>query len=103
MMYKYKYMFDQKTKKVTVCDDLLEWVKYMETADRIVAKDKVEETTVLTVFLGINQNWGGGDPILFQTMIFGGEFNKFQEQHTSYEEALKGHKRALKKVKGNKS
>jgi hypothetical protein len=29
--------------------------------------------TVSTVWLGINYNFGDGDPIIFETMVFGGE------------------------------
>ena len=35
------------------------------------------------------------DPILFETMIFGGEHHEYQERYTTWDEAIKGHKEAV--------
>jgi hypothetical protein len=43
----------------------------MDDANRIVAQSTVGELQISTVFTGINQNWEDGDPILFETMVFG--------------------------------
>lgn len=51
---------------------------------------------VSTVFLGIDHAFGDGPPVLWETMIFGGPHNDYQERYTSYEDALAGHERALK-------
>lgn len=73
-------------------DDLTEWSKWFQTADRHVNKtDVTDEIKVSTVFLGIDHSFGGGVPILFETMIFGGEHNDYQERYATYEEAEDGH------------
>ena len=54
------------------CDDLIEWARWFETADRRVALTHVTPwIEVSTVFLGIDHRWiGDGPPILYETMVF---------------------------------
>ncbi len=56
--------------------DLLKWGRWLESADRRVGETIVEGVRVSTVFLGLDHGWGEGPPILFETMIFGGEHNQ---------------------------
>jgi hypothetical protein len=79
------------------CDDLLEWGKFFESADRIVKSDMVKGVHVSTVFLGLDHSFGYGPPILFETMIFGGPMDMYQERYRSWEGAVCGHDKALKK------
>jgi len=55
---------------------------------------------VSTIFLGIDHNFGGGKPLVFETMIFGGKHDLYQERYSTYEEAIEGHKRAVLLAKG---
>ncbi len=55
-----------------------------------------DRVRVSTVFLGLNHNFGDGLPILWETMIFGGEHSEYQERYSTYEEAVEGHARAVK-------
>ena len=73
--------------------DLLKWGRWFETADaeRIVAKTTVGDTRVSTVFLGLDHCWGSGPPLLWETMIFGGSHDGWQERYTSQEEAIRRH------------
>jgi hypothetical protein len=87
-----------KDKKIVKVDDVLTWGRWFETSkDRIVAKEYVGPYHVSTVFLGIDHSFGGKKPLLFETMIFGGEFdeNEYQERYSTYRQAEKGHKKAL--------
>jgi hypothetical protein len=79
------------------CESLKEWAQWLETSDerRVVARDEQEGVRVSTVFLGLDHAFGGSVPILFETMIFGGPHNDFQERYTSRTEALDGHRRAV--------
>ena len=36
-------------------------------------KTEIGDLEVSTVWLGIDHNWGDGPPLIFETMIFGGE------------------------------
>lgn len=74
--------------------DLLKWAQWFETADRHVAEDTCREVRVSTVFLGLNHRLiGSGPPILWETLIVGGERDGDMERYTSYEDAVEGHAR----------
>lgn len=82
-------------KIVKRCDDLLAWAKWFECANRHVAKDEKKGVRVSTVFLGLNHGFGDA-PLWFETMIFGGAHDQFQERYSTWEEAESGHARAKK-------
>lgn len=65
---------------------------------RVVSNTMVEEIRISTVFLGLDHNYGEGPPILFETMIFGGAHDQYQERYCTWEEAEEGHKVAVKLV-----
>ena len=92
-----KYILD-KEGRPQLCDDLMEWAKWTETGDRIVVVTKIGEVTVSTVFLGLNQNYGDGDPSLYETRIFGGEHDQEMDRYVTKEQAIEGHERLVKKV-----
>lgn len=59
-----------------------------------------DEVRVSTVFLGLDHAYGGGKPILWETMIFGGENDQaYQERYASYEQAIEGHQKAINFIK----
>ena len=64
-----------------------------------VGNDMIGDVQVSTVFLGLDHRFGDGTPILFETMIFGGEHDEYQERYETWDEALEGHKRAIEMVK----
>lgn len=81
-------------------DEISEWGRWIEgLQNRIVAKDMIGKVKVSTVFLGIDHGFGDGPPILFETMIFGGEHDDYQERYSTWEQAEEGHKRAVRLVK----
>lgn len=62
--------------------------------DRIIAKDSFDGVEVSTVFLTMDHSFGKGEPILFETMILGGQYNDYQWRYSTYEEAEAGHQAA---------
>lgn len=63
---------------------------------RVGRRTKIGEAEVSTVFLSVDHNWGGGPPILFETMIFGNAaFDGFQDRYHTWDEAAAGHKRVV--------
>lgn len=59
-----------------------------------VGFDKIGETEVYTTFLGQNLRFGGdaaGEPLLFETMVFGGPLDDDCTRYTTWVEALAGH------------
>lgn len=73
--------------------DFLGWAAWLETAERHVGETFLENRTirVSTVFLGLNHSFGGEVPILFETMIFGGEHDELQARYSTRAEAEQGH------------
>ena len=83
----------------TTCS-IMEWATSFESPEtRRVALDKVGETKVSTVFLGMNHAWDDGPPLIFETMVFGGPLDGEQEQYSTEEQAVAGHAAMLARVK----
>jgi len=88
------YILDENNNPV-VEEDFETWAKWNFGSGAAVRVDYTEinsEVFVSTVFLGLDHNLRGeGPPILFETMVFGGEC-KLQLRYTTWEEAQEGHK-----------
>lgn len=80
-------------KKAVPCD-LNTWARWYERSSRRVAFSENGDVSVSTVFLGLDHQWGDGPPLIFETMIFGGEHNEDQWRYSTWEEAEAGHKAA---------
>jgi hypothetical protein len=90
-----KYILDVEGNPVAE-PDLLAWGKWMQTAERSVARDEFQDVLVSTVFLGLDHGFGDeGAPVLFETMIFGGDLNDYSERYSTRQEAIDGHAKAL--------
>jgi hypothetical protein len=78
------------------CEDLMTWGRWMSDATaRIVASDYIGDVRVSTVFLGLDHAFEHGAPVLWETMIFGGPHDEYQDRYTSQADAKAGHARAL--------
>lgn len=91
-----QYILNGKTP--VECNDLMEWAKQMEGKNRVVEKSQFGDVKVSTVFLGLDHSFGGGEPLLFETMIFGGEHDQYQDRYSTWDEAAEGHKKACELV-----
>lgn len=91
-----QYILNGKTP--VECNDLMEWAKQMEVKNRIVEQSQFGDVKVSTVFLGLDHSFGYGEPLLFETMIFGGEHDQYQDRYSTWDEAVEGHKKACKLV-----
>lgn len=90
------------------CGDVVEWSRWMQqSGEREVGVARLPHldggVIVSTVFLGINHNYHGlfdgngvpEEPVLWETMIFGGPHNEWTRRYTSLEEAQVGHALAV--------
>jgi len=93
-----RYILDGKKPKE--CDDFFEWSTFMREANRVVDSIYIGDVHVSTVFLGLDHSWGSGRPLLFETMIFGGEHSEYQERYCDWNSAVVGHAYAVSLVKG---
>lgn len=85
-----KYILDEDGKPIEETD-LMTWAKWFETSDRVVANDVIGDTTVSTVFLGMDHSYTEGPPVLYETMVFDGSFDGYQDRYETQEQALVGH------------
>lgn len=77
--------------------DAWTWVRFFEDISvRRVAETKRGDILVSTVFLGLDHSFGDGPPLIFETMIFGGEHDEYQERCSTYEQAEQMHAKAVK-------
>ena len=81
------------------CNDLLEWGRWFETADRRVAETTIGDYWVSTVFLGLDHSFGGAVPLLFETMVFkkGSSIDLDGKRYTFWDEAEAGHNTLVEK------
>lgn len=62
--------------------------------------DDDEDVEISTVFLCLNHNHGVGQPILYETMVFGGKKDGYMRRYITRQEAKKGHEETVAMVKG---
>ena len=78
-------------------EEHMEWMGTLgNSCTKQIDYTSVDKIGVSTVFLGLDHSWGGYRPLLFETMIFGGEYDMYLERYTTYSEAVDGHQRACK-------
>ena len=63
-----------------------------------VAETKLGGVYISTVWLGMDHNYGDGPPIIFETMIFGGEHDEYCDRYATLEEAKAGHENVCNMV-----
>ena len=57
-----------------------------------VGYDEIGEVHVSTVWLGLNHAWGDGPPLIYETMVFGGDHDQLQNRYSTRAQAEAGHK-----------
>jgi hypothetical protein len=92
------YMLDEKGEPV-IASDSIQWGLWFQAAERHVADDMIGDVRVSTVFLGMAHGWMSGEPILWETMVFGGPLNGTQQRcGGARENAKKMHKNVKQQV-----
>ena len=92
------YILDENNKPIrSTIVDCGKWLE--ENPERkAVKQEHIDKIFISTVFLGLDHSWNSDTPVLWETMIFGGEHDQYMDRYTSYEEALEGHQTALNLV-----
>jgi len=90
--------------------DLMTWATTFEKGDRHVGNTVImsqhgapEGVRVSTVWLGLDHSDGEGPPLIFETMVFGGEHDDYTERYSTETQAKKGHARIVKAIKAGKA
>ena len=88
------YVLDKDNNPV-IEPDLIRWAMKFEKMDRRVAFNVVgdkETSEISTVFLGLDHSMDNeGPPLIYETMIFGGEYDGTCERYSTKEEAVSRH------------
>lgn len=95
-------LIDKEPVRITDQEMML---NFQESSERLLAQEDVTihwllpKIFVSTVFLcfdhRLSYDGSVGKPVLFETMIFGGPNNDYQERYCTYDEAMVGHQKAL--------
>ncbi len=86
--------------KVPTNVPLMEWAKWFETADRLVARTKLDDVVISTVFLGLDHNFiEGAPPLFFETMTFGAD-DDLCERCSTWEQAVVQHQEVCARFNG---
>jgi hypothetical protein len=89
------YILDKENKPVkSTIIQHSEWLE-KNPERKVVKQEHVDDIFISTVFLGLDHAWNSDIPVLWETMIFGGEHDQYQDRYTSHEDALEGHQTAL--------
>jgi len=56
---------------------------------------------VSTIWLGLDHNWGGGPPLIFETLVQGGSLDQEMDRYTTEAEALAGHAAMCERVQAS--
>jgi hypothetical protein len=80
------YLYDRQGRPIT-------WEQYAEMGveDRILVHTERDGVLVSTVWLGMDMGYAGGEPLIFETMIFGGEHDQYQWRWSTEVEARAAH------------
>ena len=85
-----RYILEDK--QPVPCPDLLTWGRWFGDADRQVARKEQDGVVVSTVFLGLDHSYGGGPPLLFETIVFNSDGEDQDcERCSTWEEAEAQH------------
>ncbi len=64
--------------------------------ERVIGETDKGMVKVLTIFLGLDHNYGQGDPLLFETRIINGIHDGYNDRYTTRGAAEAGHKEAVR-------
>ena len=98
------YLYGDTKDEVVPTHDISRVAKVFEDEDyrKVRVTELPGNITVSTVFLMLDHGWGGGEPVLWETMVFGGSFtdalDEYTRRYTSYADAVKGHEEVVKEL-----
>jgi hypothetical protein len=92
-------LYTLRGKTPVLVGDLMTWAREMESVNCRVAHDTINGVEVSTVFLGLDHNFYGGPPLVFETMVFGGQLTGRVWRTSTWEEAEAGHASMVAEVR----
>jgi len=82
------------------CSSVNEYQEWYKIHGDTVAKSNFldasgKQIIVSTVFLGLDHSYNSKVPVLWETMIFGGEHDQYQRRYTNFYDSLEGHNESI--------
>ena len=94
------WILNEENECVHIGDDVQQWARFFESDGRRVASTIIEGVRISTVFLGLDHGFmKDAPPLLFETMIFGGDHDDYQRRCSTFDEAEAMHIKACELVK----
>jgi hypothetical protein len=94
-----KYILDSSGNVPIECDDVIQWGLMFSNQDRKVDATIIGDSTVSTVFLGLDHGWGKDKPILWETLVFDGPHDGCMDRCSgTREDAQQMHNKMVEKV-----
>ena len=99
-----KYILEGHTP--VLCNDPIKWAEWLKKADCQVASETHGNVRISTFFLGLDASIsqipgiGESSPVLFKTMVFGGENDRDQDWCETWDEAEEMHRQMCREVFG---
>lgn len=87
--------------KIIQTEDVDEWTRWRQSSDkwRVALTSLPGGIEISTVFLTLNHEFRiDKPPILFETMVFGGEYDEYTQRYRTYVGAEAGHKQVVEMV-----
>jgi hypothetical protein len=104
MSYETKYYIEIRGEVVEVDEDLCRrWIQVADTIDgrRVGYLSDVGNSTVSTVFLGYEIDRDeSGKPLVYETLVRGGEWDGEGDRYASLTDAIRGHARTVVRLRG---
>jgi hypothetical protein len=69
------------------------------TNNRVIDRTEIEDVLVLTAFHGIDDSFGDGPPLLFETVVFGGNLDGASWRYATLGAAKRGHHEVVAEVR----
>lgn len=68
---------------------------------KLVGNTTIGDALVSTVWLGLDHSYDNGEPVIFESMIFGGDRDEYSERYSTLEEAQQGHLRLVNELQAS--
>lgn len=95
------YILNGQELEPATLEEHAKWLS-VDPERRRVAGCRIGDADVSTVFLGLDHNWLGGPPLLFETMVFGGEHDGYCQRCSTWKQAEVQHEEACSMIRGRK-
>lgn len=87
--------YDRSGRRITA----REWSELRADGPVHIGDTTIDGARVSTVWLGIDHAWGDGPPIIFETMVFGGELDGEIWRYSTEDQAARGHQLVCAEVR----